>query len=1045
MPRAGQEWRRRLLRALEAGDPDSFSAVLREVGAADRNGAHEFWRRCLDAASRRAGGHVFLQLLLGSGVRPRRAGVRASPLHLACRLGLARNVETLLAHPWTDVNAADCRGRTPLHLLARHFDERLPGYPGCLTSLLARADLDANRPDARGFTPLHVAANRGSSLFVRKLLQSRPSLDVDHFLGGGRTSRDAVSERLPSLYELLPPVSRHIVQVSGDAQHLLLGFLRKRRLKNFVSLLYQVDYDFNPLVRPDYWYEDHRTTCLQEAARKSGTLEYVRYLLRRGANPNVASPTDGRVALHHAVEAVNLQVMGLLVQCEKADVNAANSQGETALHLAVKIHGGTKKCEECLKLLLQHPAIEVRKADSMGCTVLSLATEKNDEAALKYFYFHSFKTCARSENSNHIVKDILQEKFPRMFSDIHTLPNTVINKLTTKEQLVRHVVNNDTKNFLKLFKHHVKSDKDILDFQIGEETILQYACRRGLTDIVNVLLRCGADPNLVMYANRKPSLILAVKYQHHSIISLFLKLHRKIGLNVNITDERGRSSLYYASLNEDTRTVTELLRHGADIGHRNLYGKLCLQSKMLSKVLDLSITCSGHHPHDTDYGLDFDFTPIVNEVKQVTYPNVSEDQIWLRIDSTAEPGEVNKHTERKESEMDFFNHLSECEEYKHLLPHPMIKLFLDLKWSRLKIIFYVRIIFYAVFVFLLNLYILMSDFKNYRRVTSEFAEVATDRNLSVSGDDDPSAEWSGSKTAFMSVLFLVLFLATMFDTAVTMYKVPLNLIKPCRLSLRPGGARRALRFSRLLDLSVNIFTSVFLYKIQAESIQEVSAVIVILCSWTKLMLLLANFRRPFSNVKIIENILERYAPCLLSYYLVVVGFAFSFHILLKDDEFFRNPWTSLFKTTVMMTGEFGVTSDMFSLNPAVSHVVFLLFLALMVIVAINILSIFLDDAEEVRKNAQILQIQDKVELLSEIESFLIRSRETKLFSCCVRRSKYIRDWLQNIAVFQEGADKIIKVHPNQFKRVQFSDTSFTADIDDSMISVCMSLKNVQNV
>lgn len=75
------------------------------------------------------------------------------------------------------------------------------------------------------------------------------------------------------------------------------------------------------------------------------------FLLQKGADPNIVSNNDFKVAPLHSAAAINqIEIINMLVQ-HGANVNAKQSSGVTALHSAAH-HGAT----EIVKLLLQSGA-----------------------------------------------------------------------------------------------------------------------------------------------------------------------------------------------------------------------------------------------------------------------------------------------------------------------------------------------------------------------------------------------------------------------------------------------------------------------------------------------------------------------------------------------------------------------------------------------------------------------------------------------------------------------------------------------------------------
>lgn len=97
--------------------------------------------------------------------------------------------------------------------------------------------------------------------------------------------------------------------------------------------------------------------------------EVANFLLQKGADPNIASSNDFKVApLHSAAAISQIELVDILLG-NGAKINAKQSSGVTALHSAA--HNGAT---EIVKLLLQNGADENAKTED-GKSVLDFAKE----------------------------------------------------------------------------------------------------------------------------------------------------------------------------------------------------------------------------------------------------------------------------------------------------------------------------------------------------------------------------------------------------------------------------------------------------------------------------------------------------------------------------------------------------------------------------------------------------------------------------------------------------------------------------------------------
>lgn len=97
--------------------------------------------------------------------------------------------------------------------------------------------------------------------------------------------------------------------------------------------------------------------------------EIAHFLLEKGADPNIASNNDFKVApLHSAAAISQIEIVNILLQ-NGANINAKQSSGVTSLHSAA--HNGAT---EIVKLLLQNGADKEAKTKD-GKSVLDFAKE----------------------------------------------------------------------------------------------------------------------------------------------------------------------------------------------------------------------------------------------------------------------------------------------------------------------------------------------------------------------------------------------------------------------------------------------------------------------------------------------------------------------------------------------------------------------------------------------------------------------------------------------------------------------------------------------
>jgi ankyrin repeat protein len=247
-------------------------------------------------------------------------------------------------------------------------------------------------------------------------------------------------------------------------------------------------------------------------AIKQGDRQDVRTWLARRADVN-AREADGTTALHWAVRADDRETVALLVGAG-ANVNAANRYGITPLWLAAG-NGNAAVVEMLIKA-----GADVRAALPSGETALLVATRSGKADAVRLLLEHG---------ADVDVKETVYGQTPLMLAAAENHPEVCTLLIQAGADLnARTTIVEPQRLFLSQ------------SFR-GGFTALLYAARQGSLEAARVLVASHADLN-----EREPDgvtpLLLALFNGHYDFAAMLVEG----GADVNLADEAGRTPLYQA-------------------------------------------------------------------------------------------------------------------------------------------------------------------------------------------------------------------------------------------------------------------------------------------------------------------------------------------------------------------------------------------------------------------------------------------------------------------------------------------------------------------
>ena len=376
---------------------------------------------------------------------------------------------------------------------------------------------------------------------------------------------------------------------------------------------------------------------------------------------------------------------------------------------------------------------------------------------------------------------------------------------------------------------------------------------------------------------------------------------------INQQDNLGNTGLHYATQFWDQDTAAKLLLKGANHGLRNNRGQA-----PISHILPSTIQS------------------ILNEhcIQYEGNPNSRDFKVIFNYDFLAPP---------RTKVTAVISSISRSDDHQHLLKHPVINSFLELKWRRFSLLYNFNILFYGLMVIMLTTYI----FTNYAGHSLGVRPPVCPGNVT----ELAGQPWGNSPTASWLVLLLIsIFILKESNQFLSQ---PTHYFCSCE-----SWHFRKLHPKNLFEIILIVLTLILLLHGQPgcniELKRQISCV-VLLISWFLVLTMIG--RHPWMSVVNIYStmfykVVKTFTSFLAWYSLFIIAFAFSFYILLHNDiednenttnkEYFDDVGFTLIKTFTMFTGELDFNDIPF--NSPFSYGFFLFFLFLIVVVLMNLLN-----------------------------------------------------------------------------------------------------------
>lgn len=458
------------------------------------------------------------------------------------------------------------------------------------------------------------------------------------------------------------------------------------------------------------------------------------------------------------------------------------------------------------------------------------------------------------------------------------------------------------------------------------------------------------------------------------------------GVDASARDRFGYTPLHVAAHNDLSATARELLRAGADVTARTDAGVaaltvvarkmpavLCVLRESLDAAVALCDSSSGVVTSTNAAGAsDVSLTMAASLGDNASMVSSPEDtQVSLNFRPLLEhssPGEIS------------YLKAFVDEGQKDFLKHPLCQAFLHYKWRQIRKFYGVKILFYALFVASLTVYVISANATHYdiRRIL--YREKL---NNSCDASQNSLCKKPTSFSVFIVSSHGIVSVSRGLFIALTVVEL---LRKVCGCA---GYAtfRDYANLDNMLEWVVSLSSVVLVsttfeneYCVSAnECFQDHIGATALLLSFFRLMRMVGHLPTLQCYVAMYMSVLRLFLRVLSAYLCLLLGFLCAFCAAFPGLAEFANPAMGFLRTIGVMAGELLLTNSFVdNVNGGLtvtSHLMLLIFVLFVTIVLMNLLvGLAVNDIQGLQARADLLQLQHQTRLISQTERALLGLR-----------------------------------------------------------------------
>ncbi|XP_071581493.1 transient receptor potential cation channel protein painless-like isoform X2 [Temnothorax nylanderi] len=401
-------------------------------------------------------------------------------------------------------------------------------------------------------------------------------------------------------------------------------------------------------------------------------------------------------------------------------------------------------------------------------------------------------------------------------------------------------------------------------------------------------------------------------------IKLILGQEFRETVDVRSVDDIGNTALHYALERNWYEAATLLLKEGSYLGQVNIFNNIVIADIpefILSSYFNDCIQLKKEWTDECT--IEFDYRC------SMPHENFTEQQ------------EISRAT----CEMEVILYIANNDTLKHLLKHPLISSFLYIKWYMIRHVLYANFVFYTMFYFFVNAYILSMTYD-------------TSRNRQQIANDS----------------FNTVFACTLQNNLSWVFAMGMWLFFTSREILQFISYPQ--RYLVDLENWSQVLLIVLTLALLCGAGLQIGGMVILLSTW-ELMTLISHHLFPSTCIEMFRTVFFNFVRFSFPHLILILAFTLAFYMLLRNDGF-SNPGLSLFKTIIMFTREFDAKDISFSAYPVWSRIVFMLFIFYIVIVLFNLLKgLAVSNIAEILNKAEIIGLTSRVRLIACFERMIV--------------------------------------------------------------------------